>query len=78
MEGHSRYRIDTESPIQKRPILLDRSDLILAESFDPYLSLECMWEFIKVAITEAVKRYVPSFWVRTRSHLDVKDLRAGC
>ena len=30
-----RYRIGTESPIRRRPILLDRSDLILAGSFDP-------------------------------------------
>ena len=36
MEGHCQYRIDTESPIQRRPILLDQSDLILAGSFDPY------------------------------------------
>jgi len=34
---HCRYRIGTESPIRRRPILLDRSDLILAGSFDPYL-----------------------------------------
>jgi len=33
-EGHCRYRIGTESPIPRRPILLDRSDLILAGSFD--------------------------------------------
>ena len=31
------------------------------------LSLECMWEYIKVTITEAVKRYVPSFSVSTGS-----------
>jgi len=36
MEGHCRYRMDTESLIRRRPILLDRSDLILAGSFDPY------------------------------------------
>ena len=38
MEGRCRYRIGTESPIRRRPILLDRSDLILAGSFDPYFS----------------------------------------
>ena len=36
MEGHCRYQIVTESPTQRRPILLDRSDLLLAGSFDPY------------------------------------------
>jgi len=36
VEGHCRYQIGTESLIQRRLILLDRSDLILAESFDPY------------------------------------------
>jgi len=36
MEGHCRYRIGTESPIWRRPILLDRSDLILTGLFDPY------------------------------------------
>jgi len=35
MEGHCRYGIGTESPIRRRPILLDWSDLILAGSFDP-------------------------------------------
>jgi len=35
MEGQCRYLIGTESPIRRRLILLDRSDLILAESFDP-------------------------------------------
>ena len=41
MEGHGRYRIGTETPIRRRPILLDRFDLILAGSFDPYYSYYC-------------------------------------
>jgi len=57
MEGYCRYQISTGSPVRKQPILLDRSDLILAESFDPYLH-------VYISVTLSLTQFNERLWMQ--------------